>query len=93
MNTRLLQPSVILDLGHCSAIDGIGETERGITLAAMVRQASADIFRLTGRRAKRRAVFRRDWRTLRVARLRGMTDAHENGPKPAQVFSEDAVDR
>jgi CO/xanthine dehydrogenase FAD-binding subunit len=42
MNTRLLQPSVIIDLGHCLGVDDIGETEHGITLAAMVRQASAE---------------------------------------------------
>lgn len=42
MNTRLLQPSVIVDLGRCSGLDGIGEDERGITLAAMVRQGSAE---------------------------------------------------
>lgn len=41
MNTRLLQPSVIIDLGHCQGVADINETERGITLAAMVRQASA----------------------------------------------------
>lgn len=42
MNTRLLQPAVIIDLGHCANIDGISETDGGITLQAMARQASAE---------------------------------------------------
>lgn len=42
MNTRLMQPSVIIDLCHCSGIDRINETEHGLTLAAMVRQAYAE---------------------------------------------------
>lgn len=42
MNTRLIQPAVIIDLGRCSGIDGIHEAEGGLTLPAMVRQAVAE---------------------------------------------------
>ncbi len=42
MNTRLIQPSVIIDLGRCSGMDGIREGEGSLTLPAMVRQAVAE---------------------------------------------------
>lgn len=42
MNTRLIQPAVIIDLGRCSGIDRIDESESGLTLSAMVRQAAAE---------------------------------------------------
>ncbi len=42
MNTRLIQPAVIIDLGRCSGIDKIDESESGLTLSAMVRQATAE---------------------------------------------------
>lgn len=42
MNTRLLQPAVIIDLGRCSGIGGIDELPGGLTLSAMVRQSAAE---------------------------------------------------
>lgn len=49
MNTRLLQPSVIVDLGHCYDVDRISEDERGITLAAMARQRTVELDPLVAR--------------------------------------------
>ncbi len=41
MNTRILQPGVVVDLNRCPRLDDIEETESGIAFSAMVRQASA----------------------------------------------------
>lgn len=42
MNTRILQPEVIIDLNHCEGVDGIEqETDGALRFSAMVRQAAA----------------------------------------------------
>lgn len=41
MNTRILQPSVIVDLNRCQGLDGIDKTENAITFRPMARQAAA----------------------------------------------------
>lgn len=42
MNTRLLQPSILIDLGHIAGLDRIIENDDGIAFSAMVRQADAE---------------------------------------------------
>lgn len=41
MNTRILQPKVIVDLNNCRDIDEVSETNGAIVIPAMVRQAAA----------------------------------------------------
>lgn len=42
MNFRLAQPAVLVDLNRVDGLDGIGETEGGVRLGAMVRQRAAE---------------------------------------------------
>lgn len=42
MNTRLLQPSVLIDLGHVAGLDRIIVTPESVRLSAMTRQATAE---------------------------------------------------
>ncbi|WP_428525516.1 FAD binding domain-containing protein [Pseudorhodoplanes sp.] len=50
MNTRIIQPEVIIDLHRCPGLDAIEDNDGAVTISAMVRQSAAGASRLVRER-------------------------------------------